>query len=46
MYELSAAEVKAVDGGILPIVIASVEIASGLIGLYEGGKALGHYLYS
>ncbi|GGF61829.1 hypothetical protein [Alteromonas lipolytica] len=45
MYELSIAETHEVNGGVIPLIIAAVEITSGLIGLYEGGKALGHYLY-
>lgn len=47
MQELTCDELDLVNGG-MPVAIAwaVLEGAAGLAGLFSGGWALGHYLYS
>lgn len=47
MQELKVEEIKIVNGGAVPVIAwAILEGAAGLAGIFGGGWALGHYLYS
>lgn len=47
MRELNVNEIETVNGGAIPAIAwAVLEGAAGLAGIFGGGWAIGHYLYS